>query len=211
MPDFLLNIPWVREGGVVMLVLYGVSLVGLSLILERMVALRQRATVPRDWLAYVREVVVDEGIEGLGEPAVWPRSTAAAALGHLVAIRELVPAVDVELVDQAVTRQEDRLLRGIAGLGMLAALAPLLGLLGTVAGMIETFRMIAAGGIGDPKALAGGIYQALYTTAGGLTIAIPLTVAYRLLRRRAERLATELEAFLVEIVHIDRNRGGRAQ
>ena len=76
------------------------------------------------------------------------------------------------------TRETPRLERGLSTLRVLTVVAPLLGLLGTVTGMIETFQMITLFGAGDPRIMAGGISEALVTTMLGLTVAIPGSVAW---------------------------------
>jgi biopolymer transport protein ExbB len=78
-------------------------------------------------------------------------------------------------------------------LGTIAGMAPLLGLLGTVTGIIKAFNAIEAGGAGDPRALSGGIAEALVATAAGLCVAIPSLFAYRYLRGRVERIVIAME------------------
>jgi biopolymer transport protein ExbB len=75
----------------------------------------------------------------------------------------------------------------------MAAVAPLLGLLGTVTGMINTFHVITVHGTGDPRLMAGGISEALITTQLGLAVAIPVLVAAALLSRKAQRIASDME------------------
>jgi biopolymer transport protein ExbB len=90
-------------------------------------------------------------------------------------------------------------------LGTIAAVSPLLGLLGTVTGMIRTFRAITTAGIGNPAAMAGGIAEALLTTAAGLLVAIPALLAYRYLRGRVDALVVQMEKESIKLVQaIDR-------
>ena len=90
--------------------------------------------------------------------------------------------------------------RFIGTLGMIASLSPLMGLLGTVTGMIRTFNAITTAGVGNPTALAGGIAEALICTAAGLAVAIPATICYRLLRGRVERLVVAMEKEAMKLV-----------
>ena len=83
--------------------------------------------------------------------------------------------------------------RFINTLGTIAAVTPLMGLLGTVAGIIKSFNAITAGGMGDPRALSGGIAEALICTAAGLGVAIPSLIAFRYLRGRVDRIVVEME------------------
>ena len=78
-------------------------------------------------------------------------------------------------------------------LGTIAAVSPLLGLLGTVIGMVKVFAAITANGVGNPGILAGGISEALITTAAGLTVAIPSLIGYRYLRGRVDSLVVHME------------------
>ena len=86
-------------------------------------------------------------------------------------------------------------------LSTIANLSPLLGLLGTVSGMIKTFKVMAQGG-GNPSLLAGGIAEALITTAAGLCVAIPVLVGYRILKDKAESLIFEMEESSIKIIEI---------
>ena len=93
-------------------------------------------------------------------------------------------------------------------LGTIAAISPLLGLLGTVTGMIRTFKAITLAGVGNPTAMAGGISEALITTAAGLLVAIPALVAYRYLRGRVDALVIQMEKESIKLVQaIDRTSG----
>ncbi|GAB6057554.1 MotA/TolQ/ExbB proton channel family protein [Desulfonatronum parangueonense] len=96
-------------------------------------------------------------------------------------------------LDEAVLRETPRLERGLTTIKILAAVAPLLGLLGTVVGMIETFQAITLFGTGDPQLMAGGISQALVTTALGLSVAIPLLFLHSLVAAKSRSLTMILE------------------
>src|ERR671911_107049 len=101
--------------------------------------------------------------------------------------------------------------RFIGTLGTIASLSPLMGLLGTVMGMIRTFNAITTSGIGNPASLAGGIAEALITTAAGLAVAIPATIAYRVLRGKVERLVVAMEKEAMKLVQaIEQQPGVRA-
>jgi biopolymer transport protein ExbB len=100
-----------------------------------------------------------------------------------------------------VGRQETTLLeRHLVWLQTIAQAAPLLGLLGTVLGMIKVFAAISISGLGDPQALSEGISEAMLTTAVGLGIGIPTLIAYNLLAARSEALITEIEAYASRLV-----------
>ncbi|MFK4765255.1 MotA/TolQ/ExbB proton channel family protein [Desulfobaculum sp. SPO524] len=110
--------------------------------------------------------------------------------------------LDTELAKVLVDRHAGRAEKGIPTIIVLAAVAPLLGLLGTVSGMIDTFDVIAEFGTGNAKGLAGGISQALITTQSGLMVAVPGMVAGGLLYRLAIKLRRRMELFLGRVERI---------
>jgi biopolymer transport protein ExbB len=97
--------------------------------------------------------------------------------------------------------------RFIGALGTIASLSPLMGLLGTVFGMIRTFNSITVEGIGNPAALAGGIAEALVSTAAGLTVAIPALIGYKFLRGRVDRLVIQMEKEAIKLVQAVEGQG----
>ena len=107
-----------------------------------------------------------------------------------------------EAIEHEGTQQVPRVERYLKTLGTVATISPLLGLLGTVVGMIRTFDVIAAQGVGDPGALAGGISEALITTAVGLSIAIPSLVFYNYFMHRSEKIIRSLEAVSNEFMDV---------
>lgn len=118
-------------------------------------------------------------------------------LGHILAVynkeqQRSVEALELRLLE-AVVDEQNHLETGLSMLKLLAALAPMLGLLGTVTGMIETFQVITQFGNGDPKVMAGGISMALVTTVEGLIAAIPLLLAHNILSAQAEAIRNILE------------------
>ncbi|EOW9286400.1 MotA/TolQ/ExbB proton channel family protein [Vibrio cholerae] len=118
-------------------------------------------------------------------------------LGRILAVynkeqQRSVEALELRLLE-AVVDEQNHLETGLSMLKLLAALAPMLGLLGTVTGMIETFKVITQFGNGDPKVMAGGISMALVTTVEGLIAAIPLLLAHNILSAQAEAIRNILE------------------
>ncbi|MCB0324096.1 MAG: MotA/TolQ/ExbB proton channel family protein [Bdellovibrionales bacterium] len=106
----------------------------------------------------------------------------------------------LDIVQVTGKREALELQRYLSILGTIAAISPLLGLLGTVFGMIETFTVIESAGVGNAGALAGGISEALLTTAAGLTIAIPTLVFYRYFLQKTRKLVVEMETLAAEVL-----------
>ncbi|MDH4071954.1 MAG: MotA/TolQ/ExbB proton channel family protein [Gammaproteobacteria bacterium] len=130
------------------------------------------------------------------------------ALGRLKKIAESITSRNIDTVsmrlDEQLGEESSVLNRGLPTVAVLAAVSPLLGLLGTVTGMIETFQSITLFGTGDPKLMSGGISQALVTTQLGLSVAIPLVLFHSLLVGRANRLIEKLGKFSSDMIT---NRG----
>lgn len=118
-------------------------------------------------------------------------------LGRVMKVYENNRSADVETLelklDEAILREVPRLEAWLPTIKVFAAIAPLLGLLGTVTGMIETFQMITLFGTGDPKLMAGGISEALVTTMLGLIVAIPLTFLHAVVQGRSKSITEVLE------------------
>ena len=124
-------------------------------------------------------------------------------LGRVMAIYTDNPDTDIETLelklDEAILRESAPLESGLSFIKVLYVVAPLLGLLGTVVGMIATFQMITLFGTGDPRMMAGGISTALVTTVLGLTVAIPVTAFYTFFRNRVTMLSIEIGAIVEEM------------
>jgi biopolymer transport protein ExbB len=116
-----------------------------------------------------------------------------------------------EVIEDTGRHTVHELERYLTTLGTIAAISPLLGLLGTVSGMIRSFTAITDNGVPNPAVLAGGISEALVATAAGLTVAIPSLIAYRYLRGRVERLVVRIEKesmrFIEALLHHQQRTG----
>ena len=197
MPEAILD--YLARGGWVMLPLLGVSLVMWALILERWHDLRRLARgdleVPAALAAVRGQPPPERAAFGLRARLV--RSFLAERSGRLRLDREILALCAHRLDRQLAKRHE--------AIAVLAAVAPLLGLLGTVLGMIETFQVISFFGTGNARALAGGVSVALVTTQTGLMVAIPGLIFSGRLRDRAEQLRLRL-AETAELLDRDLSR-----
>ena len=191
---------WIRDvmasilaGGPVMIPLALCSIIAFGAFLERLVALRRSRVVP---LALAREL--DPLLAGgrLGEAQrVCQRYEASLArlVFTAIALRDRPMMEQRERLEQVGRQEAANMERFIPIVGTVAAIAPLLGLLGTVGGMIVTFAIIQEQGMGDVGRLAGGISQALITTFAGLSVGIPALIANRFLLSRVDALLLLLE------------------
>jgi biopolymer transport protein ExbB len=187
-------ISWVTVAGIALC-----SLLVVAIAIERCLALRQRRIMPPRWLEQVRRHVYRGDIRAVldscdGQPVMLARILRAGLSRYGEGMAEVEKTL--ESVGQL---EAGHLSQNVRGLGMIASLAPMLGFLGTVTGMIKAFNAIAAAGTSNPGLVASGISEALLTTAAGLVIGIPAWVLFNVLRGRAERLTTAMEAVTLEL------------
>ncbi len=181
------------SGGPVMIPIGIASVIGLAVFLERMVALRQGAVIPPMLLREAEELLRQNRHDDVVAAAKkYPSAAARVVLTAVDAAGQARPQIK-ERLEEVGRREAAELERYSAVLGTVASIAPLLGLLGTVWGMILTFEVIQSQGMGVVANLAGGISQALISTMAGLSVGIPALVGHRWVLARADRLILGLE------------------
>ncbi|MCO4743341.1 MAG: MotA/TolQ/ExbB proton channel family protein [Proteobacteria bacterium] len=180
-------------GGPVMIPIALCSIVAVAVFLERAWALRRSRVAPRSFcvqvLTFTEQGRFDDAEAACRSRDIPAGRVLATAIAHRGSSRSLIK----ERIEEVGRREAADMERGIPVLGTIASIAPLLGLLGTVGGMIVTFKMIQSSGLGNVGSLAGGISQALITTFAGLTVGIPAVVANRWLLARVDALLLDLE------------------
>jgi biopolymer transport protein ExbB len=190
------------KGGILMYPIAFGSIIALGIFLERMWVLRRRRVLPRDFLIEVEDLVMrrkrPEAI------SLCKRDNSSIAHVIRVGIENYGKKRDVikEKIEEVGRREAASLERYINVIGTIAGVSPLLGLLGTVSGMIKSFNIISMQGVADPASLAGGISEALITTAAGLVVAIPTFVIYRYLANKADSLILEMEENSIKMVDL---------
>jgi len=191
-----------KKGGPVMIPLGIASILALALALERFITLRRERVLPDGFLhGLVR--AWDE--DPTGEQAEEYCDASGGAAGHVFKAGILWKDQGYQAVGKAMedagSREADKMKRSLRGLSSIAAVSPLLGLLGTVYGMIDAFqRTSASGGAAKTADLATGIYEALVTTATGLTIAIPVMLLFQFLSARVDGLIDYIDEVGTEFV-----------
>ena len=178
-------IAFLIRGGVTMIPILLCSLISVAVIIERGISLRRRRVLPPRLRPFL------EGAESSPPPPD------PSPLGELLSCSLLHREEDREQGEEAlqfmVKRIAGRLERGLVILEIVAVISPLLGLLGTVIGMVQVFNVISQLGVGHAQALSAGISQALISTIAGLVVAIPALVAYSIYTRVVDDLLLELE------------------
>ena len=183
----------VQAGGWLMLPIIACSVVAAAIILERLWTLQPNRVLPKDLTAEVWKWVRNGQLDPQHIQALHQGSPLGQVLAAGLLKREESREIVKESIEDTGRHVVHELERYLNPLGTIAAISPLLGLLGTVIGMVKVFAAITASGVGNPSVLAGGISEALITTAAGLTVAIPSLMGYRYLRGRIDGLVVRME------------------
>ena len=199
----------VKAGGWLMVPIILCSVVALAIVGERFWALRRERVTPKHLVAHIWHLHKNGQLDAGQIRAL----RVSSPLGRILAsgLFNMRHSRDVmkEAIEDTGRQVVPELERYLNTLGTIAAIAPLLGLLGTVIGMIKVFTAITSVGVGNPAALAGGISQALITTAAGLSVAIPALMFYRYFRGRVDALVVKMEEEalkMVEVIHGEREQ-----
>jgi biopolymer transport protein ExbB len=198
----------VQAGGWLMWPIIGCSVVAVAIVLERLWTLQEKRVLPASVANHVWELAQQNQLDVKQIQQVHQSSPFGQVLAAGLAYRHASRDVLKETIEDTGRHVVHELERYLNALGTIAAISPLLGLLGTVSGMIRSFTAITAEGVGNPTVLAGGISEALITTAAGLTVAIPALIAYRYLRGRVDGLVVKIEKesmrFIEALLHQQR-------
>jgi biopolymer transport protein ExbB len=181
------------------------SILAAAITLERLWTLRSQRVVPEELVDKVWRWVENRTLSDKQILALQQHSPLGRVLAAGLANRHRDRSLMIEAIEDAGRHVAHELERYLNMLGTIAGISPLLGLLGTVTGMIRTFEAITVAGVGNPTAMASGIAEALITTAAGLIIAIPALVAFRMLRGRVDGHVIDMEKESLKLVQaIDR-------
>ncbi len=192
--DFISKIlSMLENGGSLMWVMLLTSVIGLTYASERIISLRLKNYIRPGFSAEIDLLLTTAGTNEVKAFLLSDKTLSArifsGILNRLDGTREeLERGIDDDL-SRALWDER----KNIKPVGLVASIAPLLGLLGTVIGMIDAFRQASENGMNDPAIFAGGIYQALYTTAFGLVLAIPFFVLYNYLKTKSELIMRKIE------------------
>ncbi|HHH38223.1 MAG TPA: MotA/TolQ/ExbB proton channel family protein [Sedimenticola sp.] len=201
----------VKAGGWLMLPIIACSVVAMAIIVERLWMLRRKRVVPRNLLAQVWQLYSKGKLNSARIAKVRDGSPLGRILAAGLVNRHHTREVMKEAIEDVGHQVVAELERYLNTLGTIASITPLLGLLGTVIGMIKVFAAITTAGVGDPTVLAGGISEALITTAAGLSVAIPSVMFHRYFTGRVDQLVIKMEEEalkMVEVMQGEREEGG---
>ena len=188
-------------GGPVMIPIGICSVLALALMVERFVSLRRDRIIPRTFMEGLKDAFAGAGDL---EDALAYCERQASALSNIfkAGLRRLPQGSEAmeKAIEDAGGKEVNKMKRSLRPLSVIATVSPLLGLLGTVYGMISAFQSASAQGVNKADTLAVGIYEALVTTAAGLTLAIPVLIVYQILSTRVDGLVDHMDDQAIEFL-----------
>ncbi len=192
----------IQEGGVMMYPIILSSVVALAVALERFYRLRRKRIMPESLIKEVKACQDEGGIDHLYHLCLHYEEVPLARILRVAIETRHSDRAKMEQAIESAGRQEAALMTSkLRVLGVISNLAPMMGLLGTVLGMIHAFTTIAQAGTGHPSLVAKGISEALLTTAAGLIVAIPCLALYHYLKAKSERYAVEMEEVVDDFIN----------
>ncbi len=192
------------KGGVIMIPIFIGSIIAVAIAVERFISLRRKKVIPPGfmdgltaaWAGGLSKADAVKYCESVGGTA------GAVFKAGIMRLHKGEDAVE-KAIEDAGYREADKMKRSLKGLSIVASISPLLGLLGTVYGMIDAFQNTTVKGMdsgGAGEMLARGIYEALVTTAAGLTVAIPVLLLYQVLNAKVDRIVDDLDEMGLEFI-----------
>jgi biopolymer transport protein ExbB len=192
----------VQSGGWLMVPILLCSIIAAAISVERLWTLQRGRIAPTDLLAEVWDAIKGDRLDAQRLKDIRASSplgqVLAAGIGNAKRGREIMK----EAMEESAAQVSHDMERYLTSLGIIASISPLLGLLGTVVGMIKVFTALMLEGAGNANVLAGGISQALITTAAGLSVAIPALMFHRFFLRRVDELMVTMEQEASKLVEI---------
>ena len=190
----------ILKGGIMMIPLIVTSVIGLAVFVERALYLRRKRILRPELVEAVETFQEAADIEKVVS-VMEKKDGAFVSLLKVALENRGRPRDEVKEVIEDAGKQEARgLERGLGVLETIAGISPLMGLLGTVLGMIKVFNVVSQQGLGQTKALSGGISEALVTTVAGLFIAIPTLVAYNYFENKVDYLVLDIEKYSSKVI-----------
>ena len=176
------------------------SLLALTVFLERLWVLRRSRVIPDAFVGRIHEMVSEKRVSDALLLCQEKENPMANIMEAALKNAQKERARIKEMVEEVGKHEGAQLERYIEVIGTCAAISPLMGLLGTVTGMMDVFRRVEEVGLGDPSAFASGIWQALITTAIGLSVAIPAFIFYKYLLGKVDGLLVEMEELSLKLI-----------
>ena len=192
----------IQKGGITMYPIILLSVIALAVFLERLISLRKENYVPKAFYEQLVSLLKKRNINEAVEVCKANKSALARISETIITNTDLPLSRLLEVAEESGRSEVSKLDKFLPSLQTIVAIAPLLGLLGTVLGMIKIFDVIALQGTGSAEALSSGIAEALLTTAAGLVVAIPAQIFYFIAKARADAIGAALEKASSEVMNL---------
>ncbi len=192
----------IQKGGIVMYPIILLSVIALAVFLERLISLRKEKYVPKAFYEQLVSLLKKRNINEAVEVCKANKSALARISETIITNTDLPLSRLLEVAEESGRSEASKLDKFLPSLQTIVAIAPLLGLLGTVLGMIKIFDVIALQGTGSAEALSSGIAEALLTTAAGLVVAIPAQIFYFIAKARADAIGAALEKASSDVMNM---------
>jgi biopolymer transport protein ExbB len=193
---------FIIKGGPIMYPIIACSIVALAITIERLIRLRQGSVHPGSLVNKLKMLLMKQRIDEALTICTSADNPIARVIEAGILKRNLGRNEIKEAIEHMGRKESINLQTNLPALAIVANISPLLGLLGTVTGMIKVFNVIAVHGVGDPNILAGGISEALITTAAGLAVAIPTLIAHGYMTKKVHTLVVDMEDTSMELLDI---------
>lgn len=195
---------FVLKGGFMMIPIGLCSLVAMAIVIERMVSLRRSKVIPPSFFPGLKKLLKNRSSNGAEAIAYCKKDGSPVANVFAAGMKKLNAPLEIleKHIQDAGQREVLKLRKFLRALSVIASITPLMGLLGTIFGMIKAFQTVAisADALGKTELLAAGIYQAMITTAAGLVVAIPVLIAFHWVASKIDRLVMEIDLMTVEVI-----------
>ena len=192
----------IQKGGITMYPIILFSVIALAVFLERLISLRKEKYVPKAFYEQLVSLLKKKNINEAVEVCKANKSALARISETIITYTDLPLSRLLEVAEESGRSEASKLDKFLPSLQTIVAIAPLLGLLGTVLGMIKIFDVIALQGTGSAEALSSGIAEALLTTAAGLVVAIPAQIFYFIAKARADAIGAALEKASSDVMNL---------
>lgn len=192
----------IQKGGITMYPIILLSVIALAVFLERLISLRKEKYVPKAFYEQLVSLLRKKNINEAVEVCKANKSALARISETIITNTDLPLSRLLEVAEESGRSEASKLDKFLPSLQTIVAIAPLLGLLGTVLGMIKIFDVIALQGTGSAEALSSGIAEALLTTAAGLVVAIPAQIFYFIAKARADAIGAALEKASSDVMNL---------
>ena len=190
----------VRAGGLLMVPIILCAIIAMGIVLERFWTLKKTRVIPEDLTSKVWGWVEKDALDQSQIQTLHQGSPLGQILAAGLINRDRDRVIMKDSIEDTGRHVVHEMERYLDTLGTIAAITPLLGLLGTVIGMVKVFTAITTHGVGNPTVLAGGIAEALITNGAGLSVAIPALIGYRYYRNRIDTLVVDMEKEAIKLV-----------